>query len=466
MTKRELLLLAALWLGVGEPAAGPLLVAPRDGGLVLGRVVPVQVARCAQPPQAYLDGRPVELEWTALPRRHHWSAELPLSPGPHTLELRRHGRPARARFTAGMTDARALGDRVAAETLAGRDLPAASWIWGPAILLYGLHRQSLGSEQGDASAAALHAYHARYTPAALPAIDYPDRYAPALTAVGLARDRGDPVGLPAAQVVAEAIRREPRNALGAIDHLGADSTVRTLAGATGVVRALGLDPFVAHWTHSIWVDSLVMYALVAVQYGVYTDDPELVTFGLSQPAIFAEVLQDPATGLFGHAWDTEHAHRQGATWLRGNGWVAFSLVEMLADAPADHPRRPELVRILRALTDGLLARQDAAGLWPTLLEQPGSEQETSGSALVAYALAKGARQGHLPADRRAAARRTFQALTARLAPRGAGHVVTGTSIATSAWPTRYYTWVPRRDDVDWGVGAYLLLADELRAERW
>jgi hypothetical protein len=47
-----------------------------------------------------------------------------------------------------------------------------------------------------------------------------------------------------------------------------------------------------------------------------------------------------------------------------------------------------------------------------------------------------------------------------------GLSVTGTSGPTNPFPEWVYTIVPQEDDVDWGVGAYLLLAEELSNERW
>jgi hypothetical protein len=44
--------------------------------------------------------------------------------------------------------------------------------------------------------------------------------------------------------------------------------------------------------------------------------------------------------------------------------------------------------------------------------------------------------------------------------------VTGTSTATNATPWWVYPLIPQKDDVDYGVGAYLLLASELANETW
>lgn len=457
--------LAALLLASAPRLARALeVVAPRDGGVVLGAVAPLEVSHAAAPPQMQVDGRLVTPRWSAT-GSGRWFADVPLgAAGAHTIEVWTPSRRARVAFTNALVTSVDAGDLVLAHVLASRRADDLAWGWGPAVLLYGVHRFAGASPLHGPAAAFVADYQAHHLAKGLPRIDYPDRCPPALTALSLARVEGDVSALPNADAVADYVRRERRNALGAIDHLGSRSLLRRLTAATGL---LGLPT--RHWTHSIWLDSLFMYALFAAQWGTHTGDLALADFGLAQPAIFARHLQDPRTGLLHHAWDVEHARPIGSVWLRGNGWVAAAIVDMIDETPAGSPRRAELEAVLVPLARGLLDAQDAAGLWPTLLDRPASYQETSGSALAAYALAKGARLGALPASVRERARPTLRSLTARLRPRPAtgGASVTGTSIATNAWHLPLlYTLTPRRDDVDWGVGGYLLLAHELRDLRW
>lgn len=452
------LLLLALAPGVARALE---VVAPRDGGVVLGAVAPLEVADASTPPQVRVDGALVTPTWIATGARR-WFADVPLgAAGAHTLEVWTPGRRARVAVTNALTTSVDAGDLVLAHLLASRRPDDLAWGWGPAVLLYGVDRFGGASALRSRVTAFVADYQAHHLARGLPKIDHPDRCPPALTALSLAR-AGDPSALPNAEEVADYLRRERRNVLGAIDHLGSRSLLRSLTLATGW---LGLPT--RHWAHSIWLDSLFMYALFAAQWGTHTGDPALADFGLAQPAIFARVLQDPRTGLLRHAWDVEHARPIGSVWLRGNGWVAAAIVDLLDEAPASSPRRAELEAVLRPLAQGLLDAQDAAGLWPTLLDRPTSYQEASGAALAAYALAKGARLGVLPASARERARPTLRSLTARLRPRPSGASVTGTSVATNAWHLpALYTLTPRRDDVDWGVGSYLLLAHELRDLRW
>lgn len=460
---RRALPLAALLSLWSTPARALDLVAPRDGGVVLGAFAPVEVAGAAAPPQVTLDGRAVVVAW-APAGRERWFADVPVpAAGTHVLEVGSGGGRARSRFTSHLATSIDAGDLVLARTLATKRPDGLAWSWGPAVLLYGVERFAAASpRQGAQALGFVRDYHAHHAARGLPTVDHPDRCPPALTALALLRDHGDATGAASADVVADYLRRERRNALGAIDHLGSRSGLRRLAAASGV---LGL--FTGRWVDSIWLDSLFMYALFAARWGAHASDLALRDFGLAQPGIFARVLQEPGSGLLLHAWDVRRARPIGERWLRGNAWVAAAIVDMLEVAPAGDPRRAELEAVLAPLLQGLLDRQDAAGLWPTLLDDPASYQETSGSALAAYAIARAARLGVIAPGLRDRARATLRSLTARLRPRPAGMSVTGTSISTNAWPSAiWYRLTPRRDDADWGVGAYLLLAHELRDQRW
>ena len=60
----------------------------------------------------------------------------------------------------------------------------------------------------------------------------------------------------------------------------------------------------------------------------------------------------------------------------------------------------------------------------------------------------------------------MMSLTARLRATPQGYSLQDTSKATNAAPRWTYKLVPRGSDVDYGVGAFLLLATELKDERW
>jgi rhamnogalacturonyl hydrolase YesR len=89
----------------------------------------------------------------------------------------------------------------------------------------------------------------------------------------------------------------------------------------------------------------------------------------------------------------------GVPWGRGNGWTIFSLSELLAVLPENHPLRPDLLAFFRDLCEGFLALQDDAGMWHQVLTHPDSYPETSCTAMFAYAFSRGIQYGWIPAAR-------------------------------------------------------------------
>ena len=116
---------------------------------------------------------------------------------------------------------------------------------------------------------------------------------------------------------------------------------------------------------------------------------------LDQVEAFFAALWDPHVRLLSHIALPGTEYRSGIFWCRGNGWVAMGLADLLENLPADHPRRPVLLRHYRELVYGLNRWQTKSGLWRHVLDREDSEPETSGSAMIVYAIAKGVNQGWL-----------------------------------------------------------------------
>ncbi|MEM6989020.1 MAG: glycoside hydrolase family 88 protein [Myxococcota bacterium] len=332
--------------------------------------------------------------------------------------------------------ARALGRRFMHRNRPSR----VPWRWDGAIAMLGVARLNELTDD-PAPAAFVDAYLGHHRGRAR--LRMPDHCAPALAAIAARRhitaDQLDAAVTP----VAEFLRGQPRNPLGALDHLGVETTLSRVYPA------------------SIWIDSLMMYALSAVAIGRELGDAPLADFGYRQPAIFAEVLQDRQTGLFRHAYlHTREVTRprDRVFWLRGNGWVAAALADMLE---TDHEGHAANAEIFESLCQGLLAHQSDGGMWPTVIRDRRTYLEPSGSALVGYALAKGHRCGLLPRAARDSAERVFEGVAATLRTRGEGLSLPGVSGPTIPTGRRGYASVPRGADIDYGVGAVLMLAAEL-----
>lgn len=231
--------------------------------------------------------------------------------------------------------------------------------------------------------------------------------------------------------VAQYLRCAPENDGGVLDHLGRRAWFRHLA------------------PEGAWVDSMMMYVLTAARLSQSLGEPWLCVMGLRHAEAFCAQLQGPE-GLFRHTAGAE------VHWLRGNGWAAASLVELLEISDAA-PLRRAYLRQARAL----LELQGEDGLWSSVVDDDACPRETSGSAMVAYALARGARLGVLPREARDAAWRTWSGLVPRLHSVRAGLSIRGISLPVIPGPRFLYRWTPMVSGLSYGVGAVLTLAAEL-----
>jgi unsaturated rhamnogalacturonyl hydrolase len=75
-------------------------------------------------------------------------------------------------------------------------------------------------------------------------------------------------------------------------------------------------------------------------------------------------------------------------WARGTGWLAMALVDTLAALPAGHEARPRLAGAVAELARAIRPFQTADGVWRWALPAPGGLIDTSGTAMLGYAVEK------------------------------------------------------------------------------
>ena len=91
--------------------------------------------------------------------------------------------------------------------------------------------------------------------------------------------------------------------------------------------------------------------------------------------------------------------------------------------------------------------------------------ETSGSALLAFAMARGARRGWLDPLYAELAAETFTSVSGLLKRKGHTLSLPQISGDTMPWKKLGYKLIPKRSDAGYGSGAYLLLAREMELIR-
>lgn len=142
-------------------------------------------------------------------------------------------------------------------------------------------------------------------------------------------------------------------------------------------------------TQQLWDDTLMMTVLPLAKIGMLLGRDDYVEEARYQLMVHIKYLADRKTGLWFHGWSFERRDNfAGALWCRGNCWITISFplfIEVLGLKEGD-ALYELLVQTLKALIKALAEYQDESGLWHTLINDPGSYLETSGTAGIAFGI--------------------------------------------------------------------------------
>ncbi|MGY5355874.1 glycoside hydrolase family 88/105 protein [Wenyingzhuangia sp. IMCC45467] len=175
------------------------------------------------------------------------------------------------------------------------------------------------------------------------------------------------------------------------------------------------------YQHQVWLDGLYMGAPFIAQYAAIFHQPELMNDAITQFIVCAKHTFDEKTGLYYHAWD-ESKNQQWANkitgqspnfWGRSMGWWFMALVDVLDFVPEDHPKRPQLINMVKGLVTVLPKYQDDNGLWYQVLDQgdkAGNYHEASVSSMFMYAIAKAVNKGYVAKKYKKVAEKAYDGL--------------------------------------------------------
>ncbi len=174
------------------------------------------------------------------------------------------------------------------------------------------------------------------------------------------------------------------------------------------------------------IDYLKEYVSRMTKAAYLSGDPRYAEEAARQVRLYRQLLRDPETGLYhqGRGWLEDPMALSPGAWSRGQGWLMHGLTDALRWLPAESEAAQALQTALSELAAALLERQDAQGMWHQLVHLPPTQSypESSGTALISYALARAVHEGWLPAEPYAAsARQAFAALRAYVGPEGEVH---------------------------------------------
>jgi unsaturated rhamnogalacturonyl hydrolase len=213
---------------------------------------------------------------------------------------------------------------------------------------------------------------------------------------------------------------------------------------------------------TLWCDDLYMSTPFLCRYAQLTGNSDYLNDAANQFLLYKKYLYMPEKQYMSHVYDFKFNRQTGVAWGRGNGWVLFSLTELLEVLPADHSRREELLTFFRELSEGYLRLQGKNGLWHQVLDVPESYEETSCTSMFLYAFARGVRYGWLldPTPYTTAVMRAWEGML-RISIDKLGNVYGVCRGSGYSFSVQYY-----KDELSWnlndthGIGIVLLAGIE------
>lgn len=137
-----------------------------------------------------------------------------------------------------------------------------------------------------------------------------------------------------------------------------------------------------------WIDDMYMISILQLEAYRATQDRNYLDREAREMTAYLDKLQQP-NGLFYHSPDSQFF------WGRGDGWVAAGMAETLRDLPPDHPQRAHIIAGYRLMMAALVKYQGSDGMWRQLIDRNDAWPEASSSAMFAFALITGVKQGWL-----------------------------------------------------------------------
>ncbi|MGA3245120.1 MAG: glycoside hydrolase family 88 protein [Bacteroidota bacterium] len=215
--------------------------------------------------------------------------------------------------------------------------------------------------------------------------------------------------------------------------------------------------FPLKWT--LWSDDLYMSISFLSRMGELTGERKYFDDAATQVANFQKYLFDPGVGLMHHCWYSNVKRPGVAFWGRANGWALLAQVDLLDRLPKNHPKRAQLLDILRRHILGVARYQGADGLWHQLLDKTDSYLETSCSAMFTYAIARSVNKGYIGPRYASIAQRGWEGVMTKIRSDGQIEgVCAGTSVSDDL--VYYYRRPAPLNDAH-GIGAILLAGAEV-----
>ena len=186
----------------------------------------------------------------------------------------------------------------------------------------------------------------------------------------------------------------------------------TDGGFQHVTSAIGNRNGVMLNDQELWADTLFMAVLFLQQMGNRYNNETWKAEAVHQMLVHIKYLYCKNNGLLYHGFSfLRNDNFGGIFWNRGNSWFTLGVTIFLEHATdLDAGTRQFIVDTFRTHAATLFNLQDESGLFHTILDDPTSYLETSGSAAIAAGLLRGVKLGILDESYAECANKAIEAL--------------------------------------------------------
>ncbi len=150
--------------------------------------------------------------------------------------------------------------------------------------------------------------------------------------------------------------------------------------------------------NEMWIDTIFMTVLFLNKMGQKYNRKDWVDESIHQVLIHIKYLYDNKTGLFYHGWTFNEMNNFGGIfWCRGNSWFTLGILDYIDmfKGTMNAGVKEFIIDTYKAQAEALKNLQSKSGLWHTVLTDPTSYEEVSGSAAITAGILKGIRLGIL-----------------------------------------------------------------------
>jgi len=171
----------------------------------------------------------------------------------------------------------------------------------------------------------------------------------------------------------------------------------------------------------MWLDTLFMTVLFLNKMGQKYNRKDWIDESIHQVLIHIKYLYDKKTGLFYHGWSfNENSNFGEVFWCRGNSWFTFGILDYIEmfDGRMNPGLKKFFVDTFKAQVTTLVKYQSKSGLWHTVIDDPTSYEEVSGSAAIAAGILTGVRLGILDDSFKSVGKKAIEAICSNVAKDG------------------------------------------------